>query len=228
MLWGMLGLIAAVVLVLVLTHDGGQVGSLATGDFARLGYLVLIVVPLLGALAVQLRGRLGAGLKQAAIWLALLVALVAGYAHRLELKVVGERTLSAFVPGYVASGGTGEAQVSRGRDGHFTLTAGVNGVRVAMLVDTGASTLALRHEDAVAIGLDPARLDFAVPIMTANGETLAAPVTIDQLDIGPIRLVRVRALVSRPGALDRSLLGLNVLDRLSSYRVEGDTLILRR
>lgn len=223
--WIGLGAIAIVCVILIATHGSGQVGNLPADDFARLSYLLILGVPLVGALILRARGRMGETLKQATVWLALMLALVAGYGYRAEFKAIGNRTLAMLAPGRVAGGG-GEAVVARGRDGHFLVSARANGHRLDLLVDTGASTVALSFEDARAIGIDTDRLTFDQPTATANGGTLSAATVIDNLAIGSIRLGPVKALVSRPGSLRGSLMGMNVLDRLSSYRVEGDTLIL--
>jgi aspartyl protease family protein len=56
---------------------------------------------------------------------------------------------------------------------------------------------------------------------------MAAPVRLDRLEIGPISEVRVQALVARPGTLGENLLGMSFLERLQSYQVSEDRLILR-
>jgi aspartyl protease family protein len=56
---------------------------------------------------------------------------------------------------------------------------------------------------------------------------MAAPVTLDSVSIGSITERRIRALVARPGALRDNLLGMTFLERLASYEVRGNRLILR-
>jgi aspartyl protease family protein len=74
----------------------------------------------------------------------------------------------------------------------------------------------LTAESAQALGFDPASLTFVVPVSTANGMTMAAPVTLETLMVGSITERRVRALVARPGVLRENLL-----------EVRGNRLILR-
>jgi aspartyl protease family protein len=95
------------------------------------------------------------------------------------------------------------------------------------IFDTGASMVVLTAESAKAIGIDPASLNYVVPVATANGRTLAAPVTLDSLTVGSITERRVRALVARPGMLGENLLGMTFLERLASYEVRSNRLILR-
>ena len=69
--------------------------------------------------------------------------------------------------------------------------------------------------------------DFTVTVRTANGRTQSAPITLKTLEIGGIKEENVRALVAKPGLLGENLLGMTFLERLSSYEVRGDQLILR-
>ncbi|MGB6194907.1 MAG: TIGR02281 family clan AA aspartic protease, partial [Methyloceanibacter sp.] len=66
-----------------------------------------------------------------------------------------------------------------------------------------------------------------VPVMTANGRTVAARVRLDSVAIGPLQREDVDALVAEPKALTESLLGMSFLGRLRSYEFSGDFLTLR-
>jgi aspartyl protease family protein len=96
-----------------------------------------------------------------------------------------------------------------------------------MIVDTGASTIVLRPEDAKRAGIDLSKLSFTVPVLTANGRTVAARVRLDSVAIGPLQREDVEALVAEPKALTESLLGMSFLGRLRSYEFSGDFLTLR-
>src|SRR6476620_2100088 len=76
--------------------------------------------------------------------------------------------------------------------------------------------------------LDVSKLSFTVPVMTANGRTVAARVRLDSVAIGPLQREHVDALVAEPKALTESLLGMSFLGRLRSYEFSGDFLTLRR
>ncbi|MHB2166644.1 retropepsin-like aspartic protease family protein [Alsobacter sp. R-9] len=117
------------------------------------------------------------------------------------------------------------AQDSRG---HFMAQPQINGVRLSMLVDTGASTVALSAEDASRAGYFPSANDFRVSVSTANGVIKAAPVRIREMQIDRIRLQDVDALVMPSGRLQTSLLGMSFLKRLSSFTVNSGTLVLRQ
>src|SRR5690606_36437021 len=107
------------------------------------------------------------------------------------------------------------------------LTGRVNGRETRFIFDTAASTVVLRAESAEALGFKLEDLSYSVPVSTANGSSLAAPVLIDSLSVGPITERKVRALIARPGVLHANLLGMTFLERLASFEVRGNRLILR-
>ena len=96
-----------------------------------------------------------------------------------------------------------------------------------MVLDSGASTVLLTQEAAKAAGLPIEMLAYSVNIDTANGRTRAASVTLDRLAIGSIVERAVPALIAQPGQLKVSLLGMSFLNRLQSWEVRGDRLIMR-
>ena len=96
-----------------------------------------------------------------------------------------------------------------------------------MLVDTGASTVVLKPADAQTLGVDMSKLRYTVPVQTANGTTYAAHVRLKRISVGAIGFNDVEALVSKPGALKDSLLGMSFLNRLRSYEFSGEFLTLR-
>lgn len=160
-------------------------------------------------------------------WLLLALVLVAAYAYRDDMADAGRRILGALLPGHaVTDPATGTITVMRDGSRHYRIRARINDAPVDLMFDTGASALTLTDADARAAGIDPDRLTYNVPVSTANGITEVAAVRIETLAIDSLQLRDLRAFVARPGALEISLLGLSVLDRLSSWRVEGDRLIL--
>ena len=121
----------------------------------------------------------------------------------------------------------GEAAVVRRSDGTFVIDMVADGVRLPFVFDTGASTVVLRAQDAQRIGIDSRHLAFNQEVSTANGRTRAAEANIESLSAGSITLNNMQALVAAPGALNENLLGQTFLERLASYGVEGNRLVLR-
>jgi len=118
------------------------------------------------------------------------------------------------------------AQITKAADGHYWAEANVNGRWVRFLVDTGASAVALTMDDARRLGIDVDRLDYVRPVMTANGSTQAAAVTLAHVAVAGARVEDVQALVVREG-LHTSLLGMSYLGRLSRFEATRTAMILR-
>ena len=169
---------------------------------------------------------LARALTSAIIWAGLFVALVGAYAYRYEAADFFGRVAAELMPSEPQVGQGGEVIVNRRLNGEFAISARVDGARVTFLFDTGASVVVLTATDAQRAGVRMAGLTYDVPVTTANGQTLAAEARIDEIAVGPIVMRNVRALVARPGALEESLLGMTFLERLKSYAVERDRLIL--
>ena len=117
-------------------------------------------------------------------------------------------------------------QISRGQGGEFTLHARINGVNAPMVVDTGATLVVLTQETARAAGLPLEFLTYNVDLETAGGHTKAARLTLDRLAIGQLVERSVPALIVPHGQMKTNLLGMSFLDRLESWEVRPDRLVL--
>jgi aspartyl protease family protein len=175
---------------------------------------------------VVFRERLGKALEALLLWVVIALLLVVGYSYRFELRDAGDRVLAELMPGYVASQGQ-NAEIVRGQGGEFSLAAHINGVKIPMVVDTGASSVVLTQNAAKAAGLPTEMLNYSVNVETANGRTQAAPVTLDRLTVGALTERSVPALVAQKGQLKSNLLGMSFLNRLESWEVRGDRLRMR-
>ena len=162
----------------------------------------------------------------ALLWVVVGLLLVGGYSYRFELHDIVDRVIAELDPGRVVTQGRTVA-VARTNAGDFNIKAQINGARVAMVLDTGASSVVLTRDDAKAAGLPLEVLAYTVNIDTANGRTRAAPVTLDRIAVGSLVERSVDALVAQPGQLKTSLLGMSFLNRLQSWEVSGDRLMLR-
>lgn len=119
----------------------------------------------------------------------------------------------------------GTALVPMSRDGHYWATAEIDGRTLRLLVDTGASVVALTVEDARRLGVEPAAGDYDRTLRTANGATRAASVRLAAVTVGGARIENVDALVVEAG-LPHSLLGMNYLSRLSGFSATPQALTL--
>jgi aspartyl protease family protein len=226
LLWVMLLAISIAILVVLARNGVGTVGPLSTDQFGALAYRLALVV-LVGSVVLTLfRERFTQALTSALLWVVVGLGLVVAYSYRFELHAVADRVLVVMVPGHVVSHDR-TVEIGRTNAGDFDVAAQINGARVEMVLDTGASSVVLTRDDAKAAGLPLEVLDYSVAIDTANGRTRAAPVTLDRIAIGGLEERSVAALVAQAGQLKTSLLGMSFLNRLQSWEVSGDRLLLR-
>ncbi len=226
LLWLLLIGVLIAVLMVIAQGGEGRLGPLSLDDFGSLAYKLLILVFLGSAALTMFRERFSQALTTALLWVVVGLVLVIGYSYRYELNNVADRVMAELVPGHVISHGR-TVEVARTNAGDFDISAHINGVRVPMVLDTGASSVVLTQQDARAAGLPLEILNYTVNIDTANGRTRAAQVTLDRLAVGGLEERSVEALIVQPGQLRTSLLGMSFLNRLQSWQVSGNRLILR-
>ena len=227
-----LALLLAAGLILVLRHDAGTIAGFAASDFAMLTTGLALLIFIGGPLLRGYRGGLVGAMRDAIAWSAMALVLVVIYSYKNDLMPLLQRVQQELMPNVPVAVSTdqGEPQAVRVRkqlDGQFVATTDVNGTKIAMIVDTGASTVVLRAHDARLAGIDLDSLAYSTPVQTANGRSFAAHIRLQKLSIGTVSLSNVEALVARPGALHQSLLGMSFLSRLRSYEFSGDFLTLR-
>ena len=112
------------------------------------------------------------------------------------------------------------------RYGHFAVEAYINDRPAALVADTGATLVTLTYEDARRVGIVPAELRFTHQTNTANGVARVAPVTLRHVRIGGITVRDVRAVVTEPGKLHVSLLGMSFLGAITRFEMSGRELVL--
>jgi aspartyl protease family protein len=181
------------------------------------------------------------GLKLAAVWAGMLGALALTFVYFGELREALGLKLEAGDFGTLAETGNkstaGSAasrpsdrtvEIRAGRGGHFHTTAYVNGKPVDVMVDTGATMVALTWEDAQRAGLFLKDKDFRHRVSTANGTARVAAVTLESVSIGDIIVRNVQAAVAEPGKLQTTLLGMTFLGELSRTEMTRGTLLLQQ
>lgn len=229
-LYILFGILGAGLVLLILNHDGGRTLGIDNNDFGRLVTLSAIGA-MMGAGILASRRQWGESLRQAAIWLLIILALATGYLYRFDLQQVGSRLTAGLIPGraVVTTGANGEQilVVHKGVSGHFETDVSIDGTPLRMMVDTGASSIVLTYDDAMRLGINPDNLVFSIEVSTANGRAMAAPVTLRQVAIGPIMRGTIRGMVTQAGQLDQSLLGMSFLETLGSIEITRDELRLK-
>ena len=202
-------------------------GEITASDWADLIFYGVLGTYLAWMIPRLFRGNARAAFGALLFWMAVLAVVLSGYAYRYELRSVADRVLAVLIPGTAIDTGRKEVTVFRRPDGQFVVNGTVNGRRVAFVLDTGASSVVLRAEDAAKMRIALTHLDYDVEVSTANGRSLAAEVSIPRLSIGAISQDNVRALIARPGALRENLLGMTFLNGLASFTVADDRLVMR-
>jgi aspartyl protease family protein len=138
---------------------------------------------------------------------------------KLQIIGIGE-FVSRSAPGASAS-----ATLKVNGQGHFVAQGQINGGIMTLLVDTGATVIALPAADAIRLGIDYKKGQRAT-MNTANGLTSAYRVQLNTVKIGDIELNQVDAVVQENG-LSFALLGMSFLNR-TEMRREGDMMVLTK
>jgi aspartyl protease family protein len=103
-----------------------------------------------------------------------------------------------------------QVMLKRGLDGHYRAEALINNQLVDVLVDTGATGVAISQD--VADKLKLKSID-AVRTSTANGDTVAYMVRLDSVKVGGVEAKNVAASIT-PSLQGEVLLGMSYLGRM--------------
>lgn len=191
---------------------------MTSDQIPNLIYLIVLLVALGGYVVVEIARSPARGARNLIAWGLIFVAVVAGAALWDQMKgglLAPAQTL--------AEGGRIEIPVSR--DGHYYVTAQLNGEAVRFMVDTGASDIVLTQRDAERIGLDLNALVYLSRAQTANGSVAIAPTRIDRFELGGDSTTNLRAMVNE-GEMSNSLLGMAYLQRFAKISFEQGQLVL--
>lgn len=157
--------------------------------------------------------------------IALSAAIAAVAAGQAVISLAPAVRAAAVTLSPAAEGRQGSAAVAMGQDGHYWAETRINGHVVRMLVDTGATAVALTAADARRVGIDPDSLTYGLKVATAAGEARAARITLASVDVDGALVRNVDALVLDRDT-DASLLGMSYLRRLSGFEATPRTLRL--
>lgn len=175
-------------------------------------YLVCLI-------AIAFFGAIAAGLASSP------PALEKGTSEKLHI-LEPEPKAAATEPGQVDNlTGADAVVLDRQSDGHFYADVKVNNMPVHMIVDTGASGIALSREDARKAGLAVSAGMFEVVGQGASGDVRGETAMLDSVALGQEVVTKVPAIVLDSGS--QSLLGQSFLQQFESVEIKGDKMILR-
>ncbi len=117
----------------------------------------------------------------------------------------------------------GEVIISANRQGHYTLDGSINDVSVKMILDTGATLIAVPDSVAKKAGLEGL---YPIVMHTANGNVTGQLTRIKTLKFAKFTLENVKAVIMPAGNDNQVLLGMNALSQFSMEQ-SGGKLTLR-
>lgn len=186
-------------------------------------YGALALVAIFSIMARKGRAQWKKGFVMAALWLVVLALVFTGVVYWPEVK--NSKLYASLDAGSQVTNADGSMEFYRASDGHFHITAKINDQNIEFLVDTGAASITLTQKDAAKAGFYPGELNYNKLYSTANGYTRGAAVELKNLEIGKYQTGPIAASVNE-GQLEMSLLGMVFLDKMKSYKIEGDKLVL--
>ena len=116
-------------------------------------------------------------------------------------------------------------ELKREADGHFYADVEINNMPIRILVDTGASGIALTRDDARRAGLPVSVGMFDVVGEGASGDVHGEYVKLDTVRLGKETAREVPAIILDGG--NQSLLGQSFLRQFETVEIKGDRMILR-
>lgn len=141
---------------------------------------------------------------------------IAGQVRRIEL---GREHSAGF-----SAPARQQVSIDRGEGGHYRVIGAVNGVSLPLLIDTGATSLAINEQQARRLGLDYQK-GTPMRANTANGVVNGWRVYLERVNIGGLEVPGVEAVVLQGNALSQALLGMSFLNRVR-WREEHGVLVL--
>jgi aspartyl protease family protein len=184
---------------------------------------IICILLLVSSLAAR-RLSLGEVAKAALAWVAIFAALFAIFSFRYEFIGIWER-VKADISGTAGQSISGDAiELRRQDDGHYWLLVDINNKPVRFMVDSGATMTAINASTAKEVGVEAT--GYPIILSTANGRVAAKRANVELLVVGPHTIENHPVVVSESFG-DVNLLGMNFLNSLRSWRVEGNMMVLQ-
>ena len=196
---------------------------MSAGDGSALIWGVIVIVVLVSSLAAR-RLPWKQTVRYICIWIGIFGLMYGLFLFRGDIAEIWNR-VSADLAGGSTTTVTGRQTVLRRTDGHFFAVATINGNPIEFLVDSGATVTTIGPRAARSVGIVASDAMFPIVVNTANGLANSWPVGEQRIVVGSIAVDGLVVHISErdDGA---NLLGMNFLNRLSSWQVQGDRMVL--
>lgn len=151
------------------------------------------------------------------------VTLISADSKKAVVDIDGKRHslgVSKRISSSYRKADTAEVRLAPGHGGHYVTPARINNLPVSVMVDTGATTVAMSLPQAKALGIDY-RNGRLTPISTAAGYSKGYLVFLKSVTIGTVTVENVEALVSVGDFPEIILLGNSYLSRVKMFREKG-------
>jgi aspartyl protease family protein len=182
-------------------------------------YYILLIV-LVASSLIGMRLPLGRALKMVLAWVAIFGVVFVLFSFRSEFSSIGQRLRAEATGTPIVAGEALRIPISD--DGHFWVTAKLNGEDVRLMVDSGASVTTVSRNIAESAGMPTDGYEGVVS--TANGQVT---VTRSRAHLRLASIDRPEMAVHINEADDVNLLGMNFLSSLNGWGVEGNYLVLQ-
>jgi aspartyl protease family protein len=170
---------------------------------------------------IGMRQPIGKTFKMLLAWVAIFGVGFILFSFRSEFSSVGQRLKAEALGTSIVEGE--EVRIPIADNGHFWVSAKINGHDVRFMVDSGASTTTISRDTAIAAGVPIG--NEQVIVQTANGAARATKAYADRLQIAHIERLDFPVDINEND--DTNLLGMNFLSTLQSWRVEGNYLVMQ-
>jgi aspartyl protease family protein len=183
--------------------------------------LLLVAIIAAGLIARRLPLRQYA--KMIGAWVAIFALIFVIFSFRPEMSMMWDRVKGELTGAPRQSVDGENLRLVRHDDGHFWVRASVNGVNADFMVDSGATVTAM---GAALARQTKVKLDGRkIVLETANGQIEARTGSIAEFRIGELQIDDLDVVVGDNFG-DVNVVGMNFLDSFSSWKVEGDVMVL--
>ncbi|MBL0924815.1 MAG: TIGR02281 family clan AA aspartic protease [Sphingomonadaceae bacterium] len=185
---------------------------------------LVMVVLLVSSLAAR-RLPLGQVARMSLAWVAIFAGLFALFSFRFEFQTIWERVKADFAGTSGQTVSEDAIELRRQDDGHYWLQVEINGNPTRFMIDSGATTTAVNAKTAGDTNIEVDNSGYPVIISTANGRVTAQRGVVQSLQVGSHKLLDHNVVVSESFG-DTNVLGMNFLDSMKSWKVEGNVMTL--